>query len=57
LPNILKHIEILKGFGMPIIAALNRFPGDSDTDLKRLADCCSQRGVPCAVSEAFARED
>jgi len=55
LPNLLKHIEILKGFGVPVIAALNRFPGDADTDLKRLADFCSQQGVATAVSEAFTR--
>jgi len=55
LPNLLKHIEILKGFGVPIIAALNRFPGDTDTDLKRLADFCLQHGIASAVSEAFAR--
>ncbi len=55
LPNLLKHIDILKGFGVPVVAALNRFPGDSDTDLKRLADFCSQQGVASAVSEAFTR--
>jgi len=55
LPNLLKHIEILKGFGVPVIAALNRFPGDTETDLKRLADFCSQYGVVSAVSEAFTR--
>jgi formate--tetrahydrofolate ligase len=55
LPNLLKHIEILKGFGVPVIAALNRFPGDADTDLKPLADFCSQHGVASSVSEAFTR--
>lgn len=55
LPNLLKHIEILKGFGVPVIAALNRFPNETDTDLKPLADFCSQYGVVSAVSEAFTR--
>lgn len=55
LPNLLKHIEILRGFGVPVIAALNRFPSDTDADLKRLADFCLQHGVVSAVSEAFTK--
>ena len=55
LPNLHKHIEILKGFGVPVIAALNRFPGDTDADLKQLADLCSQHGIVSAVSEAFTK--
>jgi formate--tetrahydrofolate ligase len=55
LSNLLKHIEILKGFGVPVIAALNRFPGDTDTDLKRLADFCSQQGIVSAISEGFTK--
>ena len=53
LPNLYKHIEILKGFGVPVIAALNRFPGDADADLKRLADFCLQNGIVSAISEAY----
>src|SRR5262249_37556120 len=37
LPNLARHIEILKGFGVPIIAAINRFPDDAESDLARLA--------------------
>jgi formate--tetrahydrofolate ligase len=55
LSNFRKHIEILKGFGVPIIAALNRFPGDTDQDLKQLAKFCSEHGIPSAVSEAFEK--
>ena len=55
LSNLLKHIEILKDFGVPVIAALNRFPGDTDADLKRLADFCLQHGIASAVSEVFTK--
>lgn len=55
LPNLRKHIEILKGFGVPVIASLNRFPGDTDADLEQLADFCSQHGVASAISEAFSK--
>jgi len=55
LPNLGKHIEILKGFGVPIVAAVNRFPDDSESELKRLAAYCTERGVPSALSEGFAK--
>ena len=36
LPNLGKHLDNLKSFGIPTIAAMNRFPKDSDADLKVL---------------------
>src|SRR5256885_9386832 len=35
LPNLGKHIEILQKFGVPTIAAINRFPTDTDDELNR----------------------
>jgi len=55
LPNLGRHIQILKSFGVPIVAAINRFPDDAESDLKQLAAYCAERDVPHAVSEGFAR--
>lgn len=55
LPNLGKHIEILKGFGAPIVAAINRFPDDSTSDLQRLSAYCAECGVPTALSEGFTK--
>lgn len=55
LPNVGKHIEILKGFGVPVVAAINQFPNDSDADLKKLAAYCAERGVASALSQGFAK--
>ncbi len=55
LPNLGKHIEILQTFGVPTIAAINRFPTDTDAELNRLAAYCADRGVACALSEGFAK--
>ena len=55
LPNLSKHLEILRGFGVPIVAAINRFPDDSESELKRLAAYCAERGVESALSEGFAK--
>jgi len=55
LRNLGKHIEILQTFGVPIIAAINRFPSDTDAESNQLAAYCAERGVPSAVSEGFAK--
>jgi len=55
LPNLGRHIDNLRGFGLPTIAAINRFPKDTDADLKRLADYCAEHGTATALSEAFAK--
>jgi len=55
LPNLGKHIEILRTFGVPTIVAINRFPSDTDAELNRLAAYCAERGVTSALSEGFAK--
>jgi formate--tetrahydrofolate ligase len=55
LPNLGKHIEILRSFGVPIVAAINRFPDDSQSELKRLAAYCGERGLTAALSEGYAK--
>jgi formate--tetrahydrofolate ligase len=55
LPNLGKHIEILKTFGVPTVAAINRFPDDTDADLSRVAAYCAERGIMSALSEGFTK--
>ena len=55
LPNLGRHIDNLKSFGVPTIAAINRFPNDTDADLKRLEAYCAEHGTPTALSEAFTK--
>lgn len=55
LPNMGRHIANLRGFGLPAIVAINRFPKDSDAELKRLADFAVEHGGATALSEAFSK--
>jgi formate--tetrahydrofolate ligase len=55
LPNLARHIQNLKRFGVPTVVALNRFPTDSEADLKRLADYCAGQGAASALSEAYTK--
>ncbi len=53
--NLDKHIGIVRGFGLPAVVAINRFPHDSDGDLETLRAFCEERGASFALSEAFAK--
>ena len=55
LPNLARHIENLRRFGLPIMVAINRFPTDTDADLHRLAKFAHEYGAESAYSEAFTR--
>ncbi|HEU4416234.1 MAG TPA: formate--tetrahydrofolate ligase, partial [Candidatus Angelobacter sp.] len=55
LPNLARHIQNLTRFGAPTVVALNRFPTDTESDLKRLADFCAENGAVSALSEAYTK--
>jgi formate--tetrahydrofolate ligase len=53
--NLQKHIAIVRGFQLPAIVAINRFPQDTDEDLAALEAFCVANGAAFALSEAFAK--
>ena len=53
LPNLGQHLKILGGFGLPVVVAVNRFPGDAEADLARLAQFCSAAGATSALHTAY----
>ncbi len=54
LPNMARHIQNLRQFGLPIVVAINRFPADTDADLARLAAFAADQGAESAISQAFS---
>lgn len=56
LPNLLKHVEnITTVFGLPAVVAINRFPLDTEAELKLVEDKCKELGVNVALSEVWAK--
>jgi formate--tetrahydrofolate ligase len=53
--NLEKHIGIVRGFALPVVVAINRFPKDTDEELDTLKQFCEQRGAAFALSEAFSK--
>src|ERR1700691_5844038 len=44
LANLGRHLDNVRGFGVPTIVAINRFPSDTDAELRRLAEYCAEHG-------------
>ena len=55
LPNLCRHIENIKGFGVPCVVAINNFPSDTDAEIALVKKAAADAGVPCAFSEVFAK--
>ncbi|MBC5580611.1 formate--tetrahydrofolate ligase [Anaerofilum sp. BX8] len=55
LPNLERHIENLRGFGLPVVVAINAFPTDTAEERAEVEALCARMGVPCAMSEVFAK--
>jgi formate--tetrahydrofolate ligase len=53
--NLKKHIAIVRGFNLPAIVAINRFPNDTDEELQFLEKYCEAQGAAFALSEAFSK--
>jgi formate--tetrahydrofolate ligase len=56
LPNLLKHIEnITQVYKLPAVVAINRFPLDTEAELKLVEDKCNELGVNVALSEVWSK--
>ncbi len=55
LGNLAKHVENIQTFGESPVVALNRFASDAEDEVAVVRSWCAERGVPFAVSDAFAR--
>ncbi|MFA5338989.1 MAG: formate--tetrahydrofolate ligase [Candidatus Omnitrophota bacterium] len=55
LPNLERHIENVKKFGIWPVVAINRFPGDSENELNRVKEFCRSKGVLAEIAEVVAK--
>ncbi|MEM0157231.1 MAG: formate--tetrahydrofolate ligase [Thermoplasmataceae archaeon] len=53
--NVLKHVEILRNFGIDPVVAINRFPTDTEKEIAKLEEILKKNNVIWALSEVFAR--
>ncbi|MDD4124974.1 MAG: formate--tetrahydrofolate ligase [Eubacteriales bacterium] len=53
--NLKAHIESIRGFGLPIAVAINRFYTDTQKEIAFIVDFCERMGVAAVISEAFEK--
>jgi formate--tetrahydrofolate ligase len=53
--NLDKHARNLQKFGVPVVVAVNRFPGDTDAEVQAVIDHCEEDlGIGAAESNVFS---
>ena len=55
LPNLEKHIENVRQFGVPVVVAMNRFVTDSEGELDMVMRRAESLGVPVALTEVWEK--
>ncbi len=55
LDNMAKHLENINKFGMKSVVAINRFPSDTDEELKIVKDFVQANGFEASVVEYFSK--
>lgn len=53
--NLEKHIENVNKFGVPAVVAINRFPTDTEAELKLLEEKCNALGADVVLSEVWGK--
>ena len=55
LPNLLRHLENIKKFGVPAVVAINQFTNDTPAELDLVERSCQELGVRMVVSNHWAK--
>ena len=54
IPNLEKHIESIKSFGLPVVVSINAFNSDTEAEKALIYEHCEKLGVPVALSYGWA---
>ena len=56
LPNLLRHVSNVKNvYRLPVTVAVNKFPTDTDAEIKTLIDECAALGVKAILAEGWEK--
>jgi formate--tetrahydrofolate ligase len=53
--NVRRHLDAIKGFGLPPIVSLNVFATDTEEELSRIEKLCQAEGVTVARNEGYLK--
>src|SRR6202163_1697290 len=52
--NLARHLENLRGVGIPVVVSVNRFSADTPAELAKLNELCAAHGVEAVVADHWA---
>jgi len=55
LPNLLRHVENLRKFGLPVLVGINRFLTDTPAELELIETKCAAAGAKAYLCEHWAK--
>jgi formate--tetrahydrofolate ligase len=55
MPNLLRHVAIVRRFGVPALVAINAFPADTEGELRAVEEELDRIHVPAARSDIHAK--
>ncbi len=53
--NLVRHVEIARKFGVPVVVAVNRFPTDTERELLIVRRGAESAGAACVLADHWAR--
>ncbi len=53
--NLIRHVQNIRRFGIDPVVAINRFPTDTDAEIRTLGEILDSNGIKWALSEVFAK--
>ncbi len=53
--NLIKHIENMKLYGVPVLVTVNKFLSDTEEEIEFVRNVCKEQNVKFSVSEVFAK--
>ncbi len=54
-PNLARHVENVRKFGLEPVVAVNRFPADTEAELAAFKTACDELGVTAVVADPYTR--
>ena len=52
--NLARHLENLRGFGVPAVVSVNRFSADTEAEHAKLKEMCAAQGVEAIIADHWA---
>src|SRR4051812_35032769 len=52
--NLARHLENLRGFGVPVVVSVNRFSADTEAEHAKLKELCAAHDVEAVIADHWA---